>query len=111
MNDVYEVLRQKELDIERVQREIAALRYVVPLLADDGTPQAPAASNSGWARILSRVLSEADHGRSIVVRLHQCVQDFLQHRLFRLLAGSDPRVQAVSRRIHDVVQRVATNLK
>jgi hypothetical protein len=36
MKDLYEVLRQKQLDIERVQKEIAALQFVVPLLADAG---------------------------------------------------------------------------
>ncbi len=34
MKDVYEVLRQKELDLRRVQTEVDALHVVVPLLAD-----------------------------------------------------------------------------
>ena len=36
MKDVYELLRQKEVAIERIRREIAALQVVAPLLADDG---------------------------------------------------------------------------
>jgi hypothetical protein len=36
MKDPYQVLRQKETDIERVRKEIDALRYVIPLLAEDG---------------------------------------------------------------------------
>lgn len=35
MRDFFQVLRQKEADIERVRREINALRSVLPLLADD----------------------------------------------------------------------------
>jgi len=35
MKDVYEVLKQKELDIERVRKEIKALHFVIPLLVED----------------------------------------------------------------------------
>ncbi len=35
MKDLYQVLRQKELDLERLRQEIEALRFVTPLLADD----------------------------------------------------------------------------
>jgi len=35
MKDVWDVLRQKEEDLERVGREIQALLTVIPLLADD----------------------------------------------------------------------------
>jgi len=35
MKDPYQVLKQKEIDIERVRREIAALHLVNPLLAED----------------------------------------------------------------------------
>jgi hypothetical protein len=34
MRDVYQLLRQKELDLERVRKEISALRAVVPMLAE-----------------------------------------------------------------------------
>jgi len=34
MRNVYQLLRQKELDLERVRREVEALRAVVPLLAE-----------------------------------------------------------------------------
>lgn len=36
MRDVYEVLREKEIAIERVRREIEALRSVCYLLCDEG---------------------------------------------------------------------------
>jgi hypothetical protein len=36
MKDVYEVLRQKELDVSRLQREVEALRVAAPLLFADG---------------------------------------------------------------------------
>ena len=35
MRDVYEVLREKERAIQRLDREIKALRMAAPLLADD----------------------------------------------------------------------------
>jgi hypothetical protein len=35
MKDPHSVLRQKEQDLERVHKEIQALRTVIPLLADD----------------------------------------------------------------------------
>jgi hypothetical protein len=35
MKDLYQVLRQKELDMERIRKEIEALRFVTPLLSED----------------------------------------------------------------------------
>jgi uncharacterized protein with von Willebrand factor type A (vWA) domain len=35
VKDPYKVLREKEQDVERVRKEIQALRTVIPLLADD----------------------------------------------------------------------------
>jgi hypothetical protein len=37
MKDPHSVLRQKDLDLERVRKEIQALLTVIPLLADDPT--------------------------------------------------------------------------
>ena len=36
MKNVYEVLRQKELELPRLKKEIEALRIAAPLLSDDG---------------------------------------------------------------------------
>jgi hypothetical protein len=36
MRDVYQVLREKELEISQVRQEIEALRAAIPLLADGG---------------------------------------------------------------------------
>ncbi len=36
MKDVYEVLRQREVEIVRVRKEIEALQLVIPLLAEEG---------------------------------------------------------------------------
>jgi len=38
MKDIYEVIRQKEADLERVQREIEALRLSARLLEDTSRP-------------------------------------------------------------------------
>ena len=35
MNDIDELLRKKESDLERVRQEIESLQIVVPLLSDD----------------------------------------------------------------------------
>jgi hypothetical protein len=50
MKDVYEVLRQKELELARVEAEVEALRVAAPLLSedhelnDDGKPDATAST-------------------------------------------------------------------
>jgi hypothetical protein len=43
MKDIYEVIRQKEADLERVQREIEALRLSAKLLEDNVRMPTPAA--------------------------------------------------------------------
>jgi hypothetical protein len=61
MRDVYEVLRQKELEVSRLENEVEALRVAAPLLSEDGQaeddnqPTLPRAVNdtpqpdhSGW---------------------------------------------------------------
>ena len=53
MKDVQEILRQKQAAIERVRKEIAALQFVVPLLADDGDIRRTGESPSSNMRPLS----------------------------------------------------------
>jgi hypothetical protein len=38
MKNIYEVLRQKEADIERIKKELQALRVVAPLLEEELLP-------------------------------------------------------------------------
>lgn len=38
MRNVYEVLRTKELDLQRVRNEVEALRLIAPLLAERDEP-------------------------------------------------------------------------
>ncbi len=56
MKCIYDVLQHKELDVQRVQREIEALHLVIPLLADEAewlqhgivvVPSFPARSSPG----------------------------------------------------------------
>jgi hypothetical protein len=35
MKNLYQVLRQKELDLERVRKEIEAIRFVTPMLTEE----------------------------------------------------------------------------
>jgi hypothetical protein len=39
MKNIYEVLRQKEADIERLKGELQALRVVAPLLQEESAPE------------------------------------------------------------------------
>jgi len=61
MKNVYEVLRQKELEKSRLENEVEALRVAVPLLLADGEAEnynqptlqravndAPQPDHSGW---------------------------------------------------------------
>jgi hypothetical protein len=60
MKDVYEVLRQKELEMSRLEKEVEALRVAAPLLSEDGEAgnynqptlravnDAPQPDHSGW---------------------------------------------------------------
>ena len=38
MTDFYQVLRQKEMAIDRIRREIEALRVVIPMLTEETQP-------------------------------------------------------------------------
>lgn len=40
MRDIYEVIRQKEADLERIQKEIDALRLSAKILEDSSRPSA-----------------------------------------------------------------------
>jgi hypothetical protein len=61
MKNVYEVLRQKELEVSRLKQEVEALRVAAPLLSEDGKAEddhqptlqravndAPRPDHSGW---------------------------------------------------------------
>jgi len=45
MKNVYEVLRQKELELTRLEKEVEALRVAAPLLSDDKEALAEATNN------------------------------------------------------------------
>jgi hypothetical protein len=47
MKNVYEVLRQKELEISRLQKEVEALRVAAPLLSEDTDAKPRLASSTG----------------------------------------------------------------
>jgi hypothetical protein len=46
MRDIYEVIRQKEADLERIQHEIDALRLSAKLLEDNNSRPSVSASQS-----------------------------------------------------------------
>jgi hypothetical protein len=45
MKNVYEVLRQKELELARLEKEVEALRVAAPLLSDDKDANADVSVN------------------------------------------------------------------
>jgi hypothetical protein len=45
MKNVYEVLRQKELELSRLEKEVEALRVAAPLLSDDKEALAEGTNN------------------------------------------------------------------
>jgi len=45
MKNVYEVLRQKELELARLEKEVEALRVAAPLLSDDKEAAIEATNN------------------------------------------------------------------
>ena len=49
MKNVYEVLRQKELELARLEKEVEALRVAAPLLSDDKDSIAESASKVSLA--------------------------------------------------------------
>jgi hypothetical protein len=50
VKDAYEILRQKEVAIEIVRKEIAALKFVAPLLVDDSEARRTGESPSSWRK-------------------------------------------------------------
>jgi hypothetical protein len=61
MKNVYEVLREKELEVSRLEAEVEALRIAAPLLSEDGEAanendqptlravnETPRPDHSGW---------------------------------------------------------------
>jgi hypothetical protein len=52
MKNVYDVLRQKELELNRVEKEVEALRIAAPLLSEEKEPlaEAPKPSLTATAR-------------------------------------------------------------
>ncbi|MBV8772142.1 MAG: hypothetical protein JO166_07420 [Deltaproteobacteria bacterium] len=46
MKNVYEVLRQKELELSRLEKEVEALRVAAPLLSDDKDANAEASATT-----------------------------------------------------------------
>jgi len=48
MKDFSEILRQKEVAIERVRKEIAALKFIAPLLVDNNETRRTGEPPSSW---------------------------------------------------------------
>jgi len=50
MKDPFEVLRQKEADLVRVQQEVESLRIVAPLLSEESSEPEPTSGNVNQKR-------------------------------------------------------------
>jgi hypothetical protein len=53
MKNVYDVLRQKELEVSKLEEEVQALRVVAPLLSEDGE-----AGNDNKPRLATSTVQE-----------------------------------------------------
>jgi hypothetical protein len=60
MKDVYEVLRQKEADTERVRREIRALLLVIPMLVDERKSPEEVVNEKGPDPVVQRTILLGD---------------------------------------------------
>jgi hypothetical protein len=61
MKNIYEVLRQKELELQQLQKDIEALRVAARLLADDG--DAETASSRSMGSVAAPRISPAAVGK------------------------------------------------
>jgi hypothetical protein len=50
MKNVYEVLRQKEMELARLEKEVEALRLVAPLLSEEKEAADPGKTSFGTAQ-------------------------------------------------------------
>jgi hypothetical protein len=68
MKDVYEVLRQKELEVSRLQKEVDALRVVAPLLKDVESEDydKPTSANSAAQQLIEQRPARTDHARGLL---------------------------------------------
>ena len=48
MKNVYEVLRQKEMELARLEKEVEALRLVAPLLSEENRKEATDSSKNSF---------------------------------------------------------------
>jgi hypothetical protein len=66
MKDVYQVLREKEMDVMRVREEVEALRFAIPLLEEGEdsmnvvapAPQLPSGHSNRWPLHIERKLQD-----------------------------------------------------
>jgi hypothetical protein len=59
MKNIYEVLRQKELELQQLQKDIEALRVAARLLADDNETEAIPSRSMGGSVTASRISTAA----------------------------------------------------
>jgi hypothetical protein len=57
MKNIYELLRQKELEISRLQKQVEALRVAAPLLSEDND-----AANENKPRLTSSTAPQPKRG-------------------------------------------------
>ena len=50
MKDPFEVLRQKEVELERVQQEVESLRIAAPLVSEDSSEPEPTSGDGNKKR-------------------------------------------------------------
>ena len=92
MRDVYEVLREKGIAIERVRREIEALRSVCHLLGDEGDSTSDALESSVERKEQSDMLRPANEREDALARIRARLVD-TRTRSIKKRSGSSVLLQ------------------
>jgi hypothetical protein len=105
VRDIYEVLREKEDAIERVRREVKALRLVIPLLADAKTsmPQ-PAVSTEARTEPVSQLGEALSTVAPLLVDETEDLDPEVRTRLIEAAENDSKlgRAQKISRQLRDI---------
>jgi hypothetical protein len=106
MRNVHELLREKEIALSRLRKEVAALRIAAPLLADDHLrPVMPAESDAGEV---------AEHVDGDNLRSKRSPsnggKDVLGERVQRGIEVANSAVAGTARKISNRLKRMTTPL-
>ena len=117
MRDIYEVLREKEDAIERVRREVNALRSVTPLLVDKmaarlNVSAPPAAGGEVRSEMVSQVVDALSTAAPLLADETDAVLAKLRARLVEAAENDAKlgRAQKISRQLRHIAAPLLGNI-